>query len=180
MPLRAIFTTMNTAMMRQIRKQKLTIVLLRALFCFWLAGFSQVQASSADVVTAIVTNSLTGIAIDGYDPVSYFTDRTPREGSPDFEYRWGGVSWYFATDANREIFKRAPEIYAPQFGGHCAMSMARGFLSDGNPRIYLVYEQRLYMFYSDGNRDAFLMAPEKAFLDSQKQWPELSKQLTVQ
>lgn len=180
MPFHANIKTMNTAMMRQIRKQKLTMTLLQAVFCFWLATFSQAQASTANVVTAIVTNSLTGIAIDGYDPVSYFTEKNPREGLSEFEYRWNGVSWYFATAANLEIFKRNPEVYAPQFGGHCAMSMARGFLSDGNPRIYLVYEQRLYLFYSDGNRDAYLMAPEKAFLDSHKQWPELSKQLSAQ
>ena len=54
----------------------------------------------------------------------------------------------------------SPEIYAPQYGGHGAMSVARGFLSDSDPQIYTVFKQRLYLFYSAGNREAFLLAPD--------------------
>jgi YHS domain-containing protein len=167
-------------MMRQIRKQNLTISLLAAVLSVWLAASSSVFALSRSVVTSIVTNPLTGIAIDGFDPVSYFTENEPKQGVSDYEYIWGGVSWYFASAANREVFVRNPEIYAPQFGGHCAMSMARGYLSDGNPRVYLVVAQRLYLFYSAGNRDAFVMSPAKALEDAKAKWPDLSKELSSQ
>ncbi len=40
--------------------------------------------------------------------------------------------------ANRDVFMRNPEIYAPQFGGHCVTSLARGYLSDGKPRLYVI------------------------------------------
>jgi YHS domain-containing protein len=161
-------------MMRQIRKQILTIGLL-------IAGlFAVTPALSASVVTAIVTNPLTGVALDGYDPVSYFTENEPQLGSAGYAYDWGGVTWYFASAANRDAFKSDPAVYAPQFGGHGAMSLARGFLSDGNPRVYLVLGERLYLFYSGANRDAFTMLPEKAMGDAMDNWKKLSATLSTQ
>ncbi len=133
---------------------------------------------AASILTAIVSDPLTGVAIDGYDPVSYFTEKEPLVGKPDFELVWAGVPWHFASAANRDAFARAPEIYAPRYGGHCAMAMARGYLSDGNPRIYALKDQRLYLFYSGANRDAFLLSPYAALGESERRWPELSKTFT--
>lgn len=129
------------------------------------------------IVTEIVTNPLTGIAINGMDPVSYFTEERPLAGRSDYEYRWKGVPWHFASSANMEVFKRSPEIYAPQYGGHCGMSMARGFISDADPMIYAVFKDRLFLFYSAGNREAFLLARDEAGLRGEENWQTLSKSL---
>ena len=136
-------------------------------------------AAADSVVTTVVTDPLTGVAIDGLDPVSYFTEPEPLPGKPDYEYDWSGVPWYFASAANRDVFIRAPTVYAPQFGGHGAMSLARGYLSDGNPRIYAIVAKRLYLFYSSGNKDAFLLAPAPALKDASAHWQELSKGLSA-
>jgi YHS domain-containing protein len=151
-------------MMRQIGKQILTITA-------WLLLAAAVRADG--LVTTIVTDPLTGVAIDGYDPVSYFTDPEPQPGLPDYEYDWGGVPWYFESAANRDVFARHPEIYAPQYGGHCLMSLSRGYLSDGKPRLYAIEGLKLYFFYSSANRDAFLMARSAAVADADKNWPKL-------
>src|SRR5690606_21608313 len=95
-------------------------------------------AMAASVVTTIVSDPLTGVAIDGYDPVSYFTGSEPQLGKRDFEYEWGGVPWYFVSAANRDAFARNPDVYAPQYGGHCLMALSRGYLSDGKPRLYAI------------------------------------------
>ena len=131
------------------------------------------------VVTYYVTDPLTGIGIYGWDPVSYFTEAAPQMGQGQYEYIWKNVSWYFATAANRDIFKSAPEIYAPQFGGHGAMGVARGYVSDSDPTIYVLFKQRLYLFYSASSREAFLLAPDDAALEAEARWPELSKSLSI-
>lgn len=159
-------------MMRQIRKQILTIAAAVASIVV-LA----LPVAAASLVTDIVTDPLTGVAIEGYDPVSYFIGPDPQRGSPDFAYHWGGVPWYFVSAANRDVFIRAPDVYAPQFGGHCSMSLARGHLSDGNPRYYVIRKTKLHLFYSAANREAFLLSSEQAATDAAAKWPELSSDL---
>lgn len=163
-------------MMKQTSKQILTML---ALFVPLLAAGWALPIRAQSVVSAIVTNPLTGIAMDGYDPVSYFTESEPLLGSADFEYEWGGVPWLFASAANRDAFISAPEVYCPQYGGHGAMAAARGFLSDGDPHLYTVFKQRLYLFYSAANREAFLLSPDEAALKGAENWKKLSPMLTT-
>lgn len=142
-------------------------------------GALQVTVVRADsLVTTIVTDPLTGVAMDGYDPVSYFTGGDPQLGNPDYEYDWGGVPWYFASAANRDVFSRNPEVYAPQYGGHCLMSLSRGYLSDGKPRLYVIDALKLYFFYSAANREAFLLSRSDALAAAAENWPALAKDLS--
>lgn len=166
------------AMMRQKRKQNLTIT--RLLIALWLSlGLAlSAPANAAALVDAIVTDPLTGVALEGYDPVSYFTDPEPVPGLADFEYQWGGVPWYFASAANRDVFMRNPEVYAPQFGGHCVTSLSRGYLSDGKPRLYVISGMKLYLFYSVANREAFFTSEETSLNDANSGWARLRGTLT--
>ena len=168
------------AMMRQKRKQNLTITkLIGALAMICGLGLAAPAVQAASLVTAIVTDPLTGVALDGYDPVSYFTDPDPQPGLRDFAYEWQGVPWFFASAANRDVFMRNPEIYAPQYGGHCVMSLSRGYRSDGKPRLYAITGMKLYLFYSLANREAFFASGEaRAIADADLRWPELLKGLT--
>jgi YHS domain-containing protein len=157
-------------MMRQIGKQILTIV----------AWLMLAATARADAITSlVVTDPLTGVAIDGYDPVSYFVEREPQMGRPDYEYVWQGVPWYFASAANRDVFMRNPTVYAPQYGGHCLMSLSRGYLSDGRPLLYLIEGLKLYFFYSTANREAFQMSKAEALSTAAANWQYLSKGLPV-
>lgn len=158
--------------MRQISKQILTLTKRYAVLLCVVLGIAFAVPATAQT-KGTVTNFLTGVAISGYDPVSYFTEAEPLLGTPLYEYEWNGVPWYFASEANRDIFIRAPEVYAPLFGGHCAMSMARGFLSDGNPTIYRIVEDRLVLFYSVGNREAFDIAQSAMFPRAVEYWQGL-------
>ena len=147
------------------------------LFGMVSAAHSPAQAQS--VVTLIVPDPLTGIGLSGMDPVSYFTEPEPLPGRSDFEFIWQNVPWHFASAANRDIFAGSPETYAPQFGGHDVMGVARGFISDSDPRIYALFKQRLYLFYSAANREAFLLAPDAAGRTAAEKWPELSSNLSI-
>lgn len=164
-------------MMRQTRKQTLTIVLRLAAF-FVAAGLA-LPALADDLATSYVVDTLTGVALDGMDPVSYFTGPAPLVGKSDYEYDWSGVPWYFANGADRDVFIRSPETYAPQFGGHAAMSLAQGFLSDGDPRLYLILADRLYLFYSDASRIAFSAAPAASIKAAHTHWSALSPSLSA-
>lgn len=144
-----------------------------------MASVLMPQPRAQSVVTLYVTDPLTGIGIYGWDPVSYFTEPAPLMGRGDFEYIWKNVPWHFASAANRDIFKSAPEVYAPQFGGHGAMGIARGYVSDSDPKFYTVFKERLYLFYSASTREAFLLEPDAAAIEAEKRWVDLSKNLSI-
>jgi YHS domain-containing protein len=156
-------------MLGQLGKQALTIAL-------WLLLAGAGLADS--LVTTVVTDPLTGVAIDGLDPVTYFTGTEPQPGKPEYEYDWHGVPWYFVSAANRDVFMRNPSVYAPQFGGHCVTSLSRGYLSDGKPRLYVIDALKLYFFYSTANRDAYLMSKDATLKTATDNWPKLKQNLS--
>ena len=57
-------------------------------------------------------------AINGYDAVAYFVSDAPVKGDKAHAHQWNGATWYFANANNLELFKAAPEKYAPQYGGY--------------------------------------------------------------
>ena len=50
-----------------------------------------------------------GVAINGTDPVAYFTMSKPVQGSADHAFNWNGVTWHFASGENRQMFERDPD-----------------------------------------------------------------------
>ena len=88
-----------------------------------------------------------GAAVKGYDVVAYTTGTVTR-GDPKFEHRWNGAIFRFSSGANRDLFVKAPEKYAPQFGGYCAYAVSRGYTADIDPEAYRIVEGRLYLNYS--------------------------------
>ncbi|TCT13391.1 hypothetical protein EDC22_101256 [Tepidamorphus gemmatus] len=107
----------------------------------------------------VVTDAVTGFAIFGYDPVAYFADGQPREGR-DYEADWAGVTWRFANDGNRQAFLEAPTVYAPLFGGYCAVALARGYAAEGDPNFWIIYRNRLVLFHTEANRQLFTTDPD--------------------
>src|SRR5258707_13807899 len=69
-----------------------------------------------------------GVAIQGYDPVAFFTDNKPVKGKPEFPARHNGALYYFASKEHRELFNGDPAIYEPAFGVYCAYGPSKGKL----------------------------------------------------
>ena len=89
-----------------------------------------------------------GLALDGYDAVSYFTDSRAVKGDRRFEVEWNGARWRFTSAEHRERFKADPARYAPQFGGYCSWAVSRGYTASGDPTAWSIVDGRLYVNYS--------------------------------
>jgi len=90
-----------------------------------------------------------GIAIQGYDPVSYFLANKPVKGSKDLAVFHQGVVYYFSSAANKEEFKKNPSKYEPQYGGWCAYAMgAKGEKVSIDPETFKIVGGKLYLFYN--------------------------------
>ncbi len=68
----------------------------------------------------VYMNSSAGVAINGYDPVAYFTQSKPVAGNKAYSSSWNDATWYFSSVENKLKFDGAPEKFAPQYGGYCA------------------------------------------------------------
>jgi YHS domain-containing protein len=102
--------------------------------------------------------------------VAYFTDSQPVPGRADHELTDEGAVWRFRNEGNRASFAAHPEIYGPQFGGYDPVDVARGVAYAGNPRIWLIAGQRLYLFGREESRDAFAAAPANFVAEARKRW----------
>src|SRR5712672_1468500 len=135
------------------------------------------SVAEAATTERVIVNRYTGLAIEGFDPVAYFVDARPRIGLPDFEASQAGVVWRFRNEGNRASFVAHPDIYGPQFGGYDPIDLARGVTYAGNPRFWLISEQRLYLFGREESRDAFAADPKRFLPDASARWPAIEKTL---
>lgn len=126
----------------------------------------------------IVVDWHTGLAISGYDPVAFFTDGKPTAGSPDVELRYGGAIWRFSNVGNRAAFAASPDIYMPQYGGYDPVGVARGVAVAGNPYLWLIVGQRLFLFYDGERRDKFAGDPARVIGPADRKWPDVQHSLT--
>ena len=128
------------------------------------------------VTEVFALDELSGVALYGFDPVSYFLGEGPKPGRPEYEIVWSGVAWRFASAANREAFARDPETYAPRFGGYDATGIARGVTVRANPWLSVVRPDGLYLFRSDQGRARFV-ADESIAEKAEERWASLKPAL---
>jgi YHS domain-containing protein len=89
-----------------------------------------------------------GLALKGYDPVAYFTQSKAVKGNKQFAASAEGVTYYFSTAANKELFVKDYKKYEPQYGGWCAYAMgATNDKVEIDPETFKIVGGKLYLFY---------------------------------
>jgi hypothetical protein len=137
----------------------------------WAGGIAVLAATTERVVT----DPQTGLAIVGFDPVAYFIDKAAKVGLPEFELRYRGAIWRFHNPGNRAAFADDPGDYEPRFGGYDPLAIGRGVPTPGNPEIWLISGQKLYLFYDPHTRDEFAADPRRIAMQAEARWPDVVK-----
>lgn len=89
-----------------------------------------------------------GIAIQGYDPVSYFSNKA-QKGDKKISANHQGVVYYFSSETNKSKFLTTPSKYEPQYGGWCAFAMGDyGKKVEVDPKTFKIVDGKLYLFYN--------------------------------
>lgn len=149
-----------------------TTGLMAALLAAAMAG-----RTLATTTERVVTDPRTGLAIDGFDPVAYFIDAVAAAGRPEFEFRYREAVWRFRNPGNQAAFMDHPADYEPQFGGYDPVAIARGVPAPGNPHIWLIAGQKLFLFYDEKTRAEFSADARRLAARAAAQWPDLIKGL---
>lgn len=141
--------------------------ILSAILLFALALPALAQGKS------LLNLDKTGVAIQGYDPVAFFTDTKPVKGKAEFVARHNGATYYFASKEHRAQFKADPVKYEPAFGGYCAYGVSRGKLVEIDVDAFQIVDGRLLLQYSKGVRDDFNKDSKGNLAKAESYWPKL-------
>jgi YHS domain-containing protein len=114
-----------------------------------------------------------GVAIQGYDPVAFFTDSKPVKGDPKLLLKQDGAIYFFASKEHRELFKAEPAKYEPEFGGYCAYGVSRNKLVEIDVNAFQVVDGKLLLQYSKGVRDDFNKDAKGNLAKANANWPGL-------
>jgi YHS domain-containing protein len=114
-----------------------------------------------------------GVAIQGYDPVAFFTDHKPVKGKPELVVRHNGAVYHFASREHRDQFKAEPSKYEPVFGGYCAYGVSRNKLVEIDVDAFQIVDGRLLLQYSKGVRDDFNKDAKGNLTKAEANWPGL-------
>jgi YHS domain-containing protein len=121
----------------------------------------------------VYTGTFSSLAASGYDPVAYFVEKKPVEGSGDFELEWNGATWRFANRSNLDSFKAKPESYAPQYGGYCAWAVSQGYTASSDPEAWRIVDGKLYLNYSKNVQATWVQDIPGNIAKADKNWPKV-------
>lgn len=112
-----------------------------------------------------------GRALRGYDPVAYFKNGKAIPGNDVYSLQWQNAIWSFSTPENRDAFADDPEKYAPANGGYCTFGVVLLKKFDGDPQVWLIHEEKLYVFLNSEVQAKFLQDRPGNFDRVSSNWP---------
>ncbi len=96
------------------------------------------------------------VGVQGYDLVSYRNGKKPIPGNGNFLSTHKGVTYLFANQANKEAFDESAEKYVPAYGGYCAFGVSVNKKFIGDPTVWKVVNDRLYLNLDTGIQEMWL------------------------
>ena len=88
-----------------------------------------------------------GLALQGYDPISYLEKDGPKEGKKEHTLLYRGITYRFFSAENKAKFEADPAKYEPPYGGWCAWSVIDGDKVEIDPLNFEVIDGKVYLFY---------------------------------
>ena len=151
-----------------------SLKLFRQIVVICLLSLFVTSVAVADPPIAAV-NTEHGLAVKGYDPVSYFTTGKPTPGLAQFSTTYKGASYRFSSAENRDRFVATPEKFVPQYGGYCALAISLNKIADIEPDQWAIVNDKLYL--NNGFIAQSLWSLDKSgnIVRGDQNWPLISK-----
>lgn len=142
-----------------------------------IAAASYGRWAAHPTVAAEDSNAATPrVAIEGYDPVAYFTDGRPVKGSAAFSLPFDEALYYFANAEHQKMFAADPDRYAPQYSGYCAVAVSNGYKATIDPESWVISKGKLYVFHSNKGLSLFLEDSSGTIAKADANWAALKAQ----
>lgn len=141
---------------------------------FFVTALAAAFAPAAQAKGPGISTNRAGLAIQGYDTSAYWLKGTPQLGLQSHAVTWQGTPWHFATQTDADAFAANPARYAPKFGGFCTRAMSLKKVVDGDPEVWRIFEERLYLFARPVGGTYFDKGPAAMIAKAQAHWDKLT------
>jgi YHS domain-containing protein len=131
------------------------------------------EPSLAGAEKTLVNRDRSGLALQGYDPVAYFTVGRPTPGSAELTSRHLGATYRFASAEHKRLFDAEPAKYAPQFGGYCGYAASIDKLSPISPEFWQVLDGRLVLQHNQKAWNLWSVDVPGNLVKADANWPGL-------
>ena len=122
---------------------------------------------------SLVFTDRKGVALEGYDPISYFTHGKPAQGDSKIEATFNGALYHFVSQEHREIFEKDPIKYAPAYGGYCGYAASIGKVRPADPLLWSIVDGQLVVQHTKGAVELWEKDVKGNKAKADKFWPKL-------
>ncbi len=121
----------------------------------------------------LIATDKRGVALEGHDPVTYFTERMPRKGDANIEATYNGALYHFVSQANREVFEKSPSKYTPAYGGYCGYAASIGKVRPADPLLWSIVDGQLIVQHTKDAVELWKKDVNGNKAKADKFWPKL-------
>lgn len=149
-----------------IRKSSKTLSAL-ALATIISVSMGNGMAKAEELVNALSD----GVAMDGFDVVSYYSGGSPKHGTASHSVDYKGKTWLFSSAANAAKFSAMPGSYEPQNNGWCSYAVSEGYGAEVDfVNGWAVLNDKLYLNWNEEAKDAFVAEQSTRIPQSEANW----------
>ena len=160
-------------MSTQFRSSRRSFVASAALMALTSLTVPQLALAYDDQSANALNVDANGVALKGFDPVSYFLPSGPTQGQSALSAKHKGATYLFASAQNRDTFTANPAKYAPGYGGFCAMGVALEKKLDINPQLWRIVDGTLYLNVHKEAQARWLEDIKGNLAQADKNWPSI-------
>lgn len=121
----------------------------------------------------LVNTDRSGLGLQGYDPVGFFTMQQAVPGKPEYSVTFRGATYRFASAEHKAMFEAGPARYEPAFGGYCAYGVSQGGLFEVDIRTAQILDGRLVLNKTLRVKEMFDRDRENRLRLADQEWPKL-------
>jgi YHS domain-containing protein len=110
------------------------------------------------------------VMLKGYDPVAYFKQGKPVRGNASINTTHNGVTYFFASAADKKEFDKSPSKYEPQYGGYCANGVLNKKKTDSDPNVFFINKGKLYVCANPAAEKQFTSKLDVNIQKADKNW----------
>jgi YHS domain-containing protein len=113
------------------------------------------------------------VMLKGYDPVAYFKQGKAVRGKRSIWSTYSGVTYFFASEADKADFDQKPKKFEPQYGGFCANGVAKGRQTASDPTVFHIHKGKLYFCETPAAKAEFISNPDANISRADDNWLKL-------